>query len=190
MPQDMEEYQKTGHHPAVERAKRDRDAIRLLPDPKPSRRHVFMDIDVQGRAIGGQGVVDDVAGDGGAWPPSLVSVPTPLGVHPNIALLSISQGRLSPSAGRLVIELYDDLAPVPVGAFQNRCQPDASETFKGTIIHKLVAEQAAWGGRSKAYVSGQTAGEEGLSWAGVHAWQLVTHVSWHGVLESSSILPS
>lgn len=111
-------------------------------------------------------------------------------MHLNISLLSISLGHISPSAGRLVIELYDDLAPVPVGAFQNRCQPDASETFKGTIIHKLVAEQAAWGGRSKAYVSGQTAGEEGLSWAGVHAWQLVTHVSWHGVLESSSILPS
>ncbi len=51
-------------------------------------------------------------------------------------------------AGRVVIELFDDVAPVAVAHFRNRCSEGASDTFKGTPIHKVLREQAIFGGRS------------------------------------------
>ncbi|KAI3425174.1 hypothetical protein D9Q98_008944 [Chlorella vulgaris] len=56
--------------------------------------------------------------------------------------------------GRMVIELYDDIAPVAVQHFKNRCSEGASDTFKGTAIHRLVKDMGAFGGKSSSYREG------------------------------------
>ncbi|EFN53809.1 hypothetical protein CHLNCDRAFT_136515 [Chlorella variabilis] len=56
--------------------------------------------------------------------------------------------------GRMVIELFDDIAPVAVQHFKNRCSEGASDTFKGTAIHRVVKDMAAFGGKSKSYREG------------------------------------
>lgn len=53
-----------------------------------------------------------------------------------------------PTAGRVVIELFDDVAPVTVAAFRNRCSEGASDTFRGTQVFKLIRDLGLWGGRS------------------------------------------
>ncbi|RMZ54149.1 hypothetical protein APUTEX25_005305 [Auxenochlorella protothecoides] len=59
-------------------------------------------------------------------------------------------------AGRLVIELFEDIAPGPAALFRNRCAGASADSFQGSHIYKLVREQAAWGGhrpkRTKAGV--------------------------------------
>ncbi|GAB4816059.1 hypothetical protein N2152v2_003105 [Parachlorella kessleri] len=57
-------------------------------------------------------------------------------------------------AGRIVIELFDDIAPVAVSHFRNRCSEGASDTFKGTAIYKVLREQAIFGGKSNRYRGG------------------------------------
>lgn len=47
-----------------------------------------------------------------------------------------------------MIELFDDVAPVAVSHFRNRCSEGASDTFKGTTIHRVLHEQAIFGGKS------------------------------------------
>lgn len=56
--------------------------------------------------------------------------------------------------GRLVIELFDDIAPVAAMAFRNRCSEGASDTFKGTAIHKIVRDMGAFGGQTARYREG------------------------------------
>lgn len=56
--------------------------------------------------------------------------------------------------GRLIIELFDDIAPVAVLHFRNRCSEGASDSFKGTAIHKLVKDMGAFGGLSSKYREG------------------------------------
>eukprot|EP00887_Chlorella_sp_A99_P000074 scaffold16.g74.t1 len=53
--------------------------------------------------------------------------------------------------GRLVIELFDDVVPVAVAAFRNRCSEGASDSFRGTALHRLIADQAVWGGLTSKY---------------------------------------
>ena len=59
------------------------------------------------------------------------------------------------AAGRVVIELFDDIAPVAVSHFRNRCSEGASDTFKGTVIYKVLREQAIFGGKSNRWVGGR-----------------------------------
>lgn len=54
----------------------------------------------------------------------------------------------------MVIELFDDIAPVAVMHFRNRCSEGASDTFKGTGVHLLVKDMGAFGGRSQRYREG------------------------------------
>ncbi|KAL4419765.1 hypothetical protein ABPG75_006863 [Micractinium tetrahymenae] len=56
--------------------------------------------------------------------------------------------------GRLVIELFDDIAPVAVMHFRARCSEGASDSFKGTAIHRLVKDMGAFGGHSSRYREG------------------------------------
>lgn len=51
--------------------------------------------------------------------------------------------------GRLVIEIFEDQLPTTARRFMNRCREGMEDTFKGTVVHKLVTDLAAFGGQSK-----------------------------------------
>lgn len=53
-------------------------------------------------------------------------------------------------AGRLVIELYEDLHPTGANHLRNRCLPGSSASLSGTSFHKLLRNYAAFGGKSPA----------------------------------------
>ncbi|PSC70113.1 peptidyl-prolyl cis-trans isomerase H isoform A [Micractinium conductrix] len=97
------------------------------------------------------------------------------GVHPEVERARLAQQEVIPplperstqrphvfldvegnkkTQGRLVVELFDDVAPVAVTHFRNRCSEGASDSFKGTAIHRLVKDMAAVGGRSRSYREG------------------------------------
>ena len=90
--------------------------------------------------------------------------------------------------GRIVIELFDDIAPVAVSHFRNRCSEGASDTFKGTVIYKVLREQAMFGGKSTRWVGvvvsvlpGQgTSLQRSVSaelWVGVAPWAYLLGVT-------------
>lgn len=54
-------------------------------------------------------------------------------------------------AGRIVIELFEDLLPAPARHFQARCAAAAPDSFAGTRVHKLLSGATIFGGRSPAY---------------------------------------
>ena len=58
---------------------------------------------------------------------------------------------LTPSwlAGRLVVEIFEDQLPTTARHLMNRCREGMEGTFKGTVIHKLVPDLAAFGGLSR-----------------------------------------
>ena len=51
--------------------------------------------------------------------------------------------------GRLVVEIFEDQLPTTARHFMNRCREGMEDTFKGTVVHKLVPDLAAFGGQSK-----------------------------------------
>lgn len=53
--------------------------------------------------------------------------------------------------GRIVIELFEDLAPVAASAFRTRCL-EGHHTLKGSCIHKLQPRFAAFGGKAPGAV--------------------------------------
>lgn len=49
-------------------------------------------------------------------------------------------------AGRLVIELFDDLVPMAASHFRNRCLPGSAAGLAGTSAHKLIPHYALFAG--------------------------------------------
>ena len=52
-------------------------------------------------------------------------------------------------AGRLVIEIFEDLIPTTARHLMNRCREGMEDTFKNTAMHKLIPDLAAFGGLSR-----------------------------------------
>lgn len=53
MPQDMESFLQTGHHPEVERLRtKQANAVVLLPEASHARPHVYMDLTISGKPAG------------------------------------------------------------------------------------------------------------------------------------------
>ncbi len=52
-------------------------------------------------------------------------------------------------AGRLVIEIFEDLIPTTARHLMNRCREGMEDTFKNTSVHKLIPDLAAFGGLSQ-----------------------------------------
>jgi hypothetical protein len=50
-------------------------------------------------------------------------------------------------AGRLVIELYEDLHPIGASHLRNRCLPGATASLSGAAFHKLLRHYAAFVGK-------------------------------------------
>ena len=51
--------------------------------------------------------------------------------------------------GRLVIELFADIAPVPVSYFQTICKEGVQGSLKGSICHKLLPHFAVFLGKTR-----------------------------------------
>lgn len=103
---DMEVFLQTGVHPHLQRVQADpgsNDVLTALPDPDPTRPHVFMDVTVDNKP-----------------------------------------------AGRLVIELFEDVAPAAARHLLNRCTPGAGASLQGALFHKLLAGFGLFGGKSSA----------------------------------------
>lgn len=65
MPQDMESFLQTGHHPEVERLKtKQANAVVLLPEASTARPHVYMDLTISGKPAGWHGHTVGVPGPG------------------------------------------------------------------------------------------------------------------------------
>ena len=54
-------------------------------------------------------------------------------------------------AGKIVIELFDDLLSAPARHFQTRCTNQARDTFSGTRVHKIFSGATIFGGLSPKY---------------------------------------
>lgn len=52
-------------------------------------------------------------------------------------------------AGRLVVEIFEDQLPTTCRHLMNRCREGMEDTFKNTVIHKIVPDLAAFGGQSR-----------------------------------------
>ncbi len=50
-----------------------------------------------------------------------------------------------------MVEIFEDLIPTTARHLMNRCREGMEDTFKGTAIHKLVPDLAAFGGLSRGY---------------------------------------
>ncbi|KAI8469138.1 MAG: hypothetical protein J3K34DRAFT_522411 [Monoraphidium minutum] len=53
-------------------------------------------------------------------------------------------------AGRLVIELYEDLHPIGANHLRNRCLPGATASLHGATFHRLLRHYAVFAGKSAA----------------------------------------
>lgn len=54
-------------------------------------------------------------------------------------------------AGRLVVEIFEDQLPTTCRHLMNRCREGMEDTFKNTVIHKIIPDLAAFGGQSRGY---------------------------------------
>lgn len=72
-------------------------------------------------------------------------LPPPKPTRPRIFLnLTISKR----AAGRVVIELFDDIVPAPAGHLLGRCTKGTTEGLAGTKVHKVLPGLAILGGRT------------------------------------------
>lgn len=73
-------------------------------------------------------------------------VPLPdLDVNRSFVYMDISIG--GKPAGRLVIELFDDMVPAAANSFRSRCLPGSAGGLQGTLFHKLLPTYAIFGGK-------------------------------------------
>lgn len=78
----------------------------------------------------------------------LPPLPPPLRSRPHVYLqFSINRK----DAGKVVIELFDDILPAPARHFQARCTTTARDTFSGTRVHKILSGATLFGGISQRY---------------------------------------
>lgn len=52
-------------------------------------------------------------------------------------------------SGRLVVEIFEDQLPTTCRHLMNRCREGMEDTFKNTVIYKIVPDLAAYGGQSR-----------------------------------------
>jgi hypothetical protein len=55
-------------------------------------------------------------------------------------------------AGRLLVEVFEDAAPLAARFFLNRCREGSSEALQGTCVHRLQPEMAFFFGKSRGCV--------------------------------------
>ena len=65
--------------------------------------------------------------------------------HRSFVFMDIAIG-IKP-AGRIIIELYDDIIPVGAGHLRNRCLPGSHVGIKGCSVERLVPHYAAFFGK-------------------------------------------
>lgn len=51
--------------------------------------------------------------------------------------------------GRLLVEVFEDAAPLATRRFLNRCREGSSEALQGTCVHRLVPDQGLFFGTSR-----------------------------------------
>lgn len=54
--------------------------------------------------------------------------------------------------GRLVIELFTDVAPLAAAELRRRCSRGATGGLQGTVLHKVLRNLAVFGGKPSACV--------------------------------------
>jgi hypothetical protein len=65
--------------------------------------------------------------------------------HRSFVFMDISIG--SKAAGRLIIELYDDIIPLGANHLKNRCLSGSHVGLKGSTMDRLVPHYAAFFGK-------------------------------------------
>ena len=144
----MEVFKKTGRHPELEAQQQAATAVvPALPDVDVHRPHVFMDLQQSKRLLGARPTGPLVTQTSYVI---LAAITTACQtcwclVLPLYTLCS-AQHML---AGRLVIEVFEELLPVEARHFITRCQQGSSDSFQGTQVHRLVQDLAAFGGQTK-----------------------------------------
>lgn len=138
--QDLEKFLETGVHPDFER-NQGQAAVTSLPEQSTTRPYVFMEFAVDKQTVGAEQCCspsllalrrrNTPSGGGGARGAQAASKPRPPAAAP---------------AGRVAIELFEDVAPIAVALFQSRCVDGASDTFAGTRVHQILPQMAVRGG--------------------------------------------
>ncbi len=145
--QKMAKFLEGGGHDDIETAQRLRDnRLPELPEYDPNlRSFVFMDVAIANKPAGGSPCVH-------LW--CLRGSPCTLvpsgrgGVHGRDLCLRHSPHAPRRTAGRLVIELFDDHIPVGASHLRNRCLPGSRTGLAGSAVQKLVPHYAAFMGKS------------------------------------------
>lgn len=169
---DMQVFLETGVHPHLERVQQEvagggHGVLTPLPDPDPTRPHVFMDITVDNKPAGGllsllSGCVV-CAHVRRVWPcvtpPAgavvsryrVAAVPAARAYFHTTSNVTVSYSLLSCSirvhTGRLVIELFEDVAPAAARHLLTRCSQGSAASVQGTMFHKLLPGYALFGGK-------------------------------------------
>lgn len=81
---------------------------------------------------------------------TLQPLPPPDTTRPHVFIeLKYGSSRI---LGRLIVELFTDVVPLPASEFRKRCSRGARGGFQGTRVHKVLRNLGCFGGRSDAYV--------------------------------------
>ncbi len=123
-------FQRTGRHPDLARGP-NTDALPNLPERDLNRQHVFFDLR--------QGP-DTLGARPRGRPPS-----APPARERGARVQSGARHR----AGRLLVEVFEDAAPLAARFFLNRCREGSSEALQGTCVHRLQPEMAFFFGKSR-----------------------------------------
>lgn len=164
---------RAGVHPHLQRVQQDasnNEVLTALPDPDPSRPHIFMDITVDNKPAGGRLTTCQHKRGGLRDATALVSGSScdhwlTAGKQPRPAALNDESMvctqytrqtvatdcwplfRCPHATGRVVIELFDDVAPAAARHLLTRCTPGSAASVQGTLFHKLFAGFALFGGK-------------------------------------------
>ena len=146
---DLEEFQKTGVHPDIEAARKRAaaDTLLALPDPDASRPRTYIEFAVDKAVIGVQTCALTLARH-----LSAVAAARPMAAHQFQWCLGetapeqlLSTRERTPSwcpvrlcAGRVVFEVFQDVTPMPVRTFVNRCRAGTSATLQGSQVGSIV----------------------------------------------------
>ena len=124
----MEIFKRTGVHPDMASSS---DSLPPLPERDQNRPHVFMDVQLGKESLGVQ--YNGLHGE-------LMHV---CNIHRRCLIVSV----LCP--GRMVLEVFEDEAPLAARHLLNRFREGTRETVQNTHVHRLVEDMGIFFGTSQ-----------------------------------------
>ena len=149
----MEIYKRTGVHPDL--AGSQTNSVPPLPERDMNRPHVFMDLQLGKESLGEplHAIVQQLVLC--CWSAEIIRLWRDVIVtctpYPSQLQGMYGLQLLAPCAGRLVLEVFEDQAPLAARQLLNRCREGTRETLHNTHVHRLITDQGMFFGKSQGY---------------------------------------